>query len=90
MINKHKYFTTAINDIFSPSTHWEHCLLLENDLIDILKYIPIHASMPSENLKVCSPKLANVFVRACFLLEAAFKGISNDPTDRIIKYLNLS
>ena len=87
MSNKHKFFTPAVNDIFSPSTHWEHCLILENDLIDILKYIPIHASMPSENLKVCSPKLADVFVRACFLLEVAFKGISNDRTDRIIKYL---
>ncbi|MGR3294076.1 MAG: hypothetical protein ACUZ9M_08705 [Candidatus Scalindua sp.] len=56
-------------------------------MLEILRYIPIHVSMPSENLKVCSPKLADIFVRACFLLEAAFKGISNDPTDRIINYL---
>lgn len=87
MNTKHKYFSPTLNDTFSPSTHWEHCLILENDMLDILKYIPIHVSMPSENLKVCSPKLVDIFTKACFLLEAAFKGILNDPTDRIKNYL---
>lgn len=87
MHNRSRYFLQAINDTFSPSTHWEHCLLLENDMLDILKYIPIHVSMPHENFKVSSPKLVDVFVRTCFLFEAALKGISNDPTDRIVIYL---
>lgn len=87
MSSKPNFFSQAINDTFSPSTHWEHCLLLENDMLDILKYIPIQVYMPSNNFKVCSAKIVDVFVRACFLFEAAVKGISNDPTDRIKNYL---
>lgn len=87
MSNKTKYFTQALIDTFSPSTHWEHCLLLEKDMLEILQYIPIHVSMPPENFKVCSTKLVDVFTRTCFLFEAAIKGISNDTTNRTINFL---
>lgn len=43
--------------------------------------------MPKENLSISSPKLVDIFTKACFLLEAAFKGISKDPTDRILNFL---
>jgi len=61
--------------------------LLEKAMLDILQYIPIHDGMPDENWKVSSPKLIDIFVKSCFLFEAAFKGISNEPTDRIVNYL---
>ena len=86
-INRYFYRKLDFNDRFSPSIHWEHCLLLEKEMLDILQYIPIHDSMPNENWKVSSPKLIDIFTKSCFLFEAVLKAISNESTDRIIKYL---
>jgi hypothetical protein len=65
-------------------------LLLEDEMLQLLKYVPIDSSMPKANLKISSPKLVDIFSKTCFLLEAAFKGISKDPTDRIITFLQES
>jgi hypothetical protein len=83
----HKFFSQDSVEWFPPSLHWQHCLLLEKGLLQLLEYVPIDPSMPKENLSMSSPKLVDIFTKACFLLEAAFKGISNDPTERVVRFL---
>jgi hypothetical protein len=90
MNKKPKYFSQSLTEAFSPSTHWEHCLLLENEMSDFLKYVPIYDETLKDNWKVSSPKLVDIFVRSCFLLEAAMKSISNEPTNRIVEFLKRS
>lgn len=90
MSKAEKYFSQSNFDWFSPSLHWHHCLLLEDEMIQFLKYVPVDSSMPKENLAISSPKLVDIFSKTCFLLEAAFKSISKDPTDRVIKFIKES
>ena len=48
---------------------------LEDELLQILKYIP-----PSEqNLRAFSPRLASLIVESCGLLDSIFRQISPDP-----------
>jgi hypothetical protein len=90
MSKDERCFSQGTFDWFSPSLHWHHCLLLEDEILQLLKYVPIDSSMPKENLAISSPKLVDIFSKTCFLLEAAFKGISKDPTDRIINFIQAS
>lgn len=89
MSKQSKYFSSQIinKEEFSPSIHWEHCLLLEREMLDFLKYVPIYGDQ-QENWKINSPKLIDIFVKTCFLFEAAMKGITNDPTGRVAEFLN--
>jgi hypothetical protein len=48
---------------------------LEEELLDILKYIP-----PSgQNLKAFSPRLASVIIESCGLLDSILRQVSTDP-----------
>lgn len=85
-MNKENFFCQT-HKSFSPSLHWEHCLWLEEELLKIIDVVPLFSSMPKENFEISSPKIVNIFANTCFLLEAAMKNISNEPTDRIINYL---
>ena len=52
-------------------THWDYMLLLEEDVIDILKYIePVQ-----ENLNTYGPKLAKALLSICSEIDVALKSL---------------
>ena len=48
---------------------------LEDELVDILKYIPL----ADQNLKAFSPQLASLIIESCGLLDSILRQISPDP-----------
>jgi hypothetical protein len=51
--------------------------LIEDDLLEILKYIP----PAGQNLETFSPRLANLIIESCGLLDSVLRQISPDPAN---------
>lgn len=73
---------------FSASMHWENCLLLEKEMMQILEWAPIGPDEFDANLRLTGPKLVDILTKSCFLLEASFKGIYEMYDKRLESFLH--